>query len=362
MVTKIGQSVQDIQANLKPALAELGQGQVSPQQILAFLLGVVQAGKAVAGQVGAKIAESVMSFLQQPDGQLGESLGRVTGNVLFEVALTALTAGGYGVKPLIEKLGRLVVGALEKLEVFLHEVLTWAPKLLGLLHKLAEGIGSGSKKALQAIIQHIESIFVDTQAAVVAVEEDGQAAALAATTKTDGTLAAASHGDNLDPANGAPSGNAPTQGAPGATGPQSVPPGKEPPINDELPDRSGREPALSPAEIAAKRQLLRKAALDERQVDKHLLDTPASNRLLAKEGAIHVFIDRETMNRVIQEIIDHGQYLGSIRGHERWGVQFNEAVGYRMTSAGTKIPLTFGELKVQKGVYHAVPRTRPAGQ
>ncbi len=139
--------------------------------------------------------------------QLGESRGRVTGNVLFEVALAALIAGGYGVKPLIEKLGRLVVGALEKLEVFLHEVLTWDPKLLGLLRKLAAGIGSGSKKALQAIIQRVESIFVDTEAVVVEVEKDGPAVALAATTKTDGTLAAASHGDHLDPVNGTPNGS-----------------------------------------------------------------------------------------------------------------------------------------------------------
>jgi len=55
--------------------------------------------------------------------------------------------------------------------------------------------------------------------------------------------------------------------------------------------------------------------LDERHVAKHLPHTVESERLLRKEGMIHVFYDRATMLMVAETIKQHGEYLGEVRGH-----------------------------------------------
>lgn len=115
-----------------------------------------------------------------------------------------------------------------------------------------------------------------------------------------------------------------------------------------------------PKGIITKREALRDASLDESQVNKHLPDTPQANKLHRKGDAAHVFTDRTTMESVIQAIKERGEYLGQVRGHERWGLQFDKPIGYRIAPDSARVPLNFGELKVQGGVYHAVPRTRAA--
>jgi hypothetical protein len=112
------------------------------------------------------------------------------------------------------------------------------------------------------------------------------------------------------------------------------------------------------ADNAAARQRLLEATLEERHSSKHLSGTPQANRLLAQEGFVHVFLDQETMNRVIQAIMAQGEYLGEIRGHERWGHQFEQPIGFRVGKDGGHFPLFYGEIKVKGGKYHANPRTR----
>ncbi|AFZ26626.1 SH3 domain-containing protein [Cylindrospermum stagnale PCC 7417] len=124
--------------------------------------------------------------------------------------------------------------------------------------------------------------------------------------------------------------------------------------------KTSRQTLKDTLEIGAKRQALRKSTLDESQVNKHLPNTAESNKLIRKEGSAHVFKDRATMDRVTQEIINRGDYLGTVRGHDRWGLSFDKPIGERIAKDGSKIPLTFGELKLKGGKYHAVPRTKSA--
>jgi hypothetical protein len=74
-----------------------------PQQLLAMIYELVKEAAAVARDVGAQVADALMSFFQQPDAELGHGLGRVAGNVVFEAALIILTEGGWA----------LLKGALE---------------------------------------------------------------------------------------------------------------------------------------------------------------------------------------------------------------------------------------------------------
>lgn len=99
-------------------------------------------------------------------------------------------------------------------------------------------------------------------------------------------------------------------------------------------------------------------------INRHLPDTPQVQRLLRREGKAYVFNDRETLERVTQEVIKRGKRTGvndEEDDYERYGLYFREAIGYIIKVDGSQTPLYYGEIKVTKatGEYHAIPRTRP---
>ncbi len=104
----------------------------------------------------------------------------------------------------------------------------------------------------------------------------------------------------------------------------------------------------------------RELTLDTRHRAKHLPDTPQMKKLLQREGFSHVFNDEATMLRVAQAIIENGEFTGIIRNHERYGLYFASAIGYRIEINGSRIPLHYGEIKLIGDKYHVIPRTRPS--
>lgn len=105
----------------------------------------------------------------------------------------------------------------------------------------------------------------------------------------------------------------------------------------------------------------RQISIDARQVAKHIVGTPQMQRLLKRGLAAHVFNDETTMNIVAQAIIENGQFTGIIRGYERYGMFFDELIGYRISPDGSRIPLYYGEIKINADdQYHVIPRTRPS--
>jgi len=105
----------------------------------------------------------------------------------------------------------------------------------------------------------------------------------------------------------------------------------------------------------------RQITLDSRHIAKHLPDTPQMRRLLNKGRAAHIFNDESTMNQVAQAIIEDGDFTGTIRGYERYGMFFIESIGYRVDPDGSRLLLYYGEIKVDdEHRYHVTPRSRPS--
>jgi hypothetical protein len=104
----------------------------------------------------------------------------------------------------------------------------------------------------------------------------------------------------------------------------------------------------------------RKITLDNKHISKHLPDTASMKKLLKIEGMAHVFNDEETIYRVAETIIKYGEFTGVIRGHERYGLYFSTAIGYRISLDGSHIPLHYGEIKITGDKYHVIPRTKPS--
>lgn len=100
---------------------------------------------------------------------------------------------------------------------------------------------------------------------------------------------------------------------------------------------------------------------DSSHNSKHLPNTPKVQKLLRREQSAHVFNDESTMERIAETIIDRGEYTGTIRGYERYGLFFAGSIGYRIDPDGSKTPLFYGEIKINAAdCYHVIPRTRPS--
>lgn len=51
-----------------------------------------------------------------------------------------------------------------------------------------------------------------------------------------------------------------------------------------------------------------------------------------------------------------------MRGYDRYGLYFTEAIGYRIDpDDNSRIPLFYGEVKIDaENRYHVIPRTQPS--
>jgi hypothetical protein len=110
----------------------------------------------------------------------------------------------------------------------------------------------------------------------------------------------------------------------------------------------------------------RELRLDARNslFDKHLPGTSQVERLLRKEGKAHIFNDRDTLDAVTEAIIERGYLTGvedETDDYERYGLYFDDPIGYQIRADGSRIPLYYAEIKIIKGTdtYHVIPRTRP---
>ncbi len=113
-------------------------------------------------------------------------------------------------------------------------------------------------------------------------------------------------------------------------------------------------------EVEENRRPPRGLNLAEKHIQKHLPNTPQMLKLLKEDGKAHVFNDSETLLKVTEDLFANGEFIGVVGGHERYGMQFDLAIGYRIDLAGNRLPLYFAEMKISKGEYHVIPRTKPS--
>jgi hypothetical protein len=100
---------------------------------------------------------------------------------------------------------------------------------------------------------------------------------------------------------------------------------------------------------------------EQKHLAKHLPGEGAQ-RNIRREGEAHVFNDTATFEIVQSAIATRGKQTGTVRGTLRYGVMFDSPIGYRIDSNGTRLPLHYGEAKVnpKTGAYHIMPRTGPS--
>lgn len=70
------------------------------------------------------------------------------------------------------------------------------------------------------------------------------------------------------------------------------------------------------------------------------------------------------MELVIQSLMERGERTGvedETDDYERYGLYFDDPIGYQIRADGSRILLYYAEIKIIKGtdLYHVIPRTRP---
>jgi hypothetical protein len=108
---------QNIGANIGPAIDQFTKLVSDPQQRGSLLSTIVEKGKGLAKEAGGKIAESLLDFFSKPEAsaEIGETVGGLTGQVLWEVVFAALTAGGGAAVTAAKTALREAAGVLGKL-------------------------------------------------------------------------------------------------------------------------------------------------------------------------------------------------------------------------------------------------------
>lgn len=103
--------------------------------------------------------------------------------------------------------------------------------------------------------------------------------------------------------------------------------------------------------------------LDTKNQNKHLPGTKEADKALKKtakgKDSTHLFNDKATADAVKDAIFERGIYLGKTRSSERYGLYFSKPIGTRYGPDGSSQLLRFGEVKVNNGKYHVVPRVSP---
>jgi phage-related protein len=169
-----------IRSNIIPAVQAFLSGPADPMRIINFIRDLLNSIVQAAGEAGGRVFDALIGFLNQGDYELGHSLGRFAGNILFEVLLSILTAGGYAAKPIIQRLARWVTGFIGKIAKFASEIMRYFPRLVSAVESV--GTFARTNPAMQRIVGAIKGLlsrlagFLMTMYGVGGAAERGAAA------------------------------------------------------------------------------------------------------------------------------------------------------------------------------------------
>jgi hypothetical protein len=147
LVREIKSAWNDIADEIWPAVEAFLKGPIDPGKIIKLISGITGAIAAAARNAGADAFDQMMKYLKQSDRKLGESLGKLTGSLIFEVVLIALTEGAYAAKTAVHKTVNLFTKAMTKVGELLKTLEGLLPKAKNVLDTAADIAGKKNKPA-----------------------------------------------------------------------------------------------------------------------------------------------------------------------------------------------------------------------
>lgn len=183
---KVGQ---DLAANIEPAMNELKKLVFDKQQAGSFIAVIVEKGKGLAKKAGEKIADSLLNFFSKPEASadIGETIGNITGQVLWEVVFAALTAGGgaavTGIKSAARAVGKLVgkvvtgiLKVVEEIHLAFGKVVEWVKGALKFVKGKLSELGSRFTKLLEDVGEFLGKLLRNCHESKITCPTFGKAA------------------------------------------------------------------------------------------------------------------------------------------------------------------------------------------
>jgi hypothetical protein len=157
LVQEIKSAWETIKTEIRPAIAAFVEGPIDPKRIFTFISGVMDEIASTARAAGASVFDKLMGFLKQPDRKLGESIGYVTGIIVFEVTLMVLTAGGSAAKPIIQNLSKAFAKAMTKVDDLLRQLRSLRPRAEKILDRVVEF--ASRSRAVKRVVDAAKKLF-----------------------------------------------------------------------------------------------------------------------------------------------------------------------------------------------------------
>ena len=111
----------------------------NPGRVVELLQSISNSANIAAESIGERVAQSMVRFLSLPSATLGEITGRITGQLIFEVVLAALTSGGGAGLTVAKTALRAVGKMLMRIGRFIFKLIRYIGRILRFV---AEGLRS----------------------------------------------------------------------------------------------------------------------------------------------------------------------------------------------------------------------------
>jgi phage-related protein len=118
----------------------------NPQKVIDLLSSALDSALSAAGELGATIADQMMSLFEQAEDQIGEMLGKLVGEAVVNVVLTIFTAGGAAAASAISKVAQILGKVARALGKVVRQIMKFLPKIMKFVRKIAgKFTGAGSR-------------------------------------------------------------------------------------------------------------------------------------------------------------------------------------------------------------------------
>ncbi|GAB3434959.1 hypothetical protein GCM10027436_12530 [Actinophytocola sediminis] len=152
LVREMKSAWNEIANEIWPAVEAFLKGPMDPGKIIRLISGIIGEIAAAARGAGSDVFDQMTKYLKQSDRTLGESVGRITGSVIFEVALIVLTEGAYAAKTAVHKAANLFARAMTRVGELLRTLDGLLPKAKKVLDAAADIAGKKNRAAQRVTI------------------------------------------------------------------------------------------------------------------------------------------------------------------------------------------------------------------
>jgi hypothetical protein len=157
-----------INAAIRGAVDEVIGMLRDPQRLVGLLDTIYTAGQSMARDIGERIADAFIAFFRQSTERIGESLGRIVGQLVFEGALAFVTGGGgaaitgaklavRGAVRLLGQIGRRIFAVMRFIGELLVRVKDIVVRARRFLTRLLRTVADKLYQALEWILDFFHS-------------------------------------------------------------------------------------------------------------------------------------------------------------------------------------------------------------